>query len=508
MPTYEIALPKFNPKQQLAFDTKATDILFGGATRGGKSFWVRKSLIKWCSRIPGLQTDIFRLNNDDCIAEAMEGETSFPILLNNWERAGLVKINQTEITFLWNNSKISLEHASDPAAVKLKHQGIARHVRVFMEATQIDVGLIKWLSAWVTMTDEMKSRVPPEWAGCFPKIIHATNPIGVSAAHYRREYVKARAPYEIEQVGAFKRIYIPALVEDNPHEDAESTRQRIDALGDPALSDAMLNANWDSPFGDFFPQYSELPGGHLIPDLPLGGPEHLFRYMTFDWGSSDVAVVLWWLVSDGEPWNIDGETRWYPRGSLICYREWDIHYMGDPSKNIPENPDKGAQLRNEDIAKGIRARTPERTSGICLTDSLPFQDRGMTKHGNKYLIADEFKDNGVPLTLANTARIFGWKQVRDRLIGKDGLPLIYFCQSCKYVREYLPTLPRHPTNSEDAAEHGSATHRADPVRYACASKPLVKDAPRIIDPNFERVITPKSIISKLGVQKKSYGRHA
>lgn len=151
-------------------------------------------------------------------------------------------------------------------------------------------------------------------------------------------------------------------------------------------------------------------------------------------------------------------------------------------------------IRNQEIAKGILARTKEETSGITLTDSLPFQDRGLERNGKKYLLADIYAEEGVPLIRGNTARIHGWSQLRDRLIGiSDGnggsIPLIYFCYSCAYVREYIPALPYHDTNEEDAADSGEATHSCDCVRLACTARPLVKSEPK----NTEKSAPPGTV---------------
>lgn len=454
-----IELPRLHPKQRQAFESAATDLLFGGATRGGKSYFVRYALINWCARIPGLQCDIFRLYFDDVIAEAMEGETGFPALLAPAVQMGLVKITQTEVRF-WNGSLISLEHASDPSQVKLKHQGIAKHVRVFVESTQIDATLIKWLSAWVTMSADMLSRIPPDLAGRFPRIIHVTNPIGPSSTYYRREYVEPRDPYTIGEVGHWKRQYIPALVEDNPSENAESTRQRVKGMGDAAIADALLNANWNALVGDFFPEYDERR--HVVLDfIP---PQHLFRFRSFDWGTAEPFVVYWIAVSDGEPfYDQEGYERWFPRGALLFYQEWNGADLQDPSK--------GLRMRNEDIAAGIIARSElGRDNIITLTDSKPFQDMGGES------IALTFQKCGVPLTRADTSRVAGWSQLRSRLIGveidsnsQERVPMIFFCQSCRAARNYIPALPRHPSENkkEDAAEHGEATHACDAIRYAC-----------------------------------------
>ncbi|HRH31978.1 MAG TPA: hypothetical protein PLK06_01505, partial [bacterium] len=255
-----IELPKFHPKQQQVYDSIATEILFAGDTRAGKSYFVRRSYIIWCSQIPGLQCDQFRLHFDDVIAENMDGETSYPVLLQNWEKEGLVKITQTEVTF-WNESKISLEHCSDDT-VMLKHRGIPKHVRTFGESSQILEHRIRALTGWVTMSEEMKSRVPAKWKGLFPKVFHITNPDGISSGYYRRHFVDARPPYSIEKIGQFQRQYIPAFLDDNPSEDAEQTIARIgEAFQDVAIQDALIAkdktgiTNWHTGGGEFFPEW-------------------------------------------------------------------------------------------------------------------------------------------------------------------------------------------------------------------------------------------------------------
>lgn len=482
MPDCVIELPKFHAKQQLAFETEATDLLFGGATRGGKSFWLRKSLILWCSQIPGLQCDIFRLHFDDVIANHMEGDNSFPELLNNWVKGGLVKINQTEVKF-WNGSLISLEHCADDK-VMMKHQGIAKHVRCFEEATQIPERRIRWLSQWVTMSADMQARVPEKWKGRFPKVIHTSNPIGPSAGYYRRNYVKARPKYKVEEVGAFRRQYIPALVTDNPSENAETTRLRITELGDPAIADALLNENWDALVGEFYPEWDE--DRHVVKDFVP--PQHWFRFRTFDWGVAEPFACYWVAVSDGEPFrDREGKQRWFPRGALIFYQEWYGCEDTDPAKGI--------RMRNEDVARGILQRSELNNSNIItLADSKPFQDMG----GDG--IANTFQRCGVVLTLADTSRVAGWSQMRSRLIGVElsinqdnstiRVPMIFFCESCKYARDYIPALGRHPSEAkkEDAQEHGEATHACDAIRYACMAYAVIRDRVEPVQSRIEREI--------------------
>lgn len=496
-------LPEFHPKQKIVWTSKATEILFAGDTRSGKSFFIRKAYIRFCTEIPGLQTDIFRLHFDDVIGENMEGETSFPVLLQNWEKEGLVKITQTEVVF-WNDSRISLEHCSDDT-VMLKHRGIPKHVRTFSESTQILEHRIRALTGWVTMSEEMKSRVPEKWKGTFPRVYHITNPDGVSAGYYRRDFVDKRPPFTIEKVGQFQRQYIPAFLDDNPSEDADATRARISqAFQDAAIQQALIATdktgvtNWHTGGGEFFPQWDR--ERHVVTDF--NPPEHWFRYRSGDIGWSEPAAWYWIAVSDGEPFtDQNGKERWFPRGARIFYNEWYICDL--------ERPAKGAELSNEEMAAGILERSEINHQKVpTLTDSKPFQGAG----GKTPALT--FQNCGVTLTQVNTgpgSRVAGWSIMRSALIGieVDGyigkLPMAYFCERCKYAIDYIPALPRHPSESkkDDAAEHGEATHANDAIRYGLLGHDIIRDRLEPTAARIEREIrsshpTIKRITSNMG----------
>jgi len=500
-----IKLPKFHQKQQLFFDSPASEILFAGDTRAGKSFAIRKSYIIWCSRIPGLLCDIFRVNFDDVIRNYMEGETSFPVLLAEWESGGLCTINQTEIIF-WNESRISLEHCADDKVMK-KHQGVAKHVRTLEESTQMPEHRIRALSGWVTMSELMKSRVPPEWKGRFPKLIHATNPVGESKLYYRKHFVDARPPMSIAQVGQFKRQYIPAFVYDNPSEDETATRARIgEAFTDVAVQDSLISKdplgikNWHTSTGEFFIEWDE--DRHVV--VNFKPPSHWFRYRTFDWGTAEPAYCAWIAVSDGEPFSDDqGRQRWFPRGAIIVYDEW---YIADPKE-----PAKGLRMRNGDMARGIVDRSDVNFQHcVTLTDSKPFQDTGGDGP------AAEFQRNDCPLTRADTSRVAGWSQMRGRLIGIEfdsnnpvRVPMLYVTEQCMAARRYIPLLQRHPSEkkTEDAFEHGEATHTCDAIRYACMAhnNAVIKDHMQPMQTRIQQAIEQNKPTMQKMLKRRGYG---
>ena len=122
-----------HPKQGVAYLSKATEILYGGAAGGGKSYFMRAAAIIWCSLVPGLQVYLFRRIYDDLIKNHIEGSRGFRVMLAPWEQAGLCKIVESEIRF-FNGSKIFLCHCEHEKH-RFKYQGAEIHVLLMDELT-------------------------------------------------------------------------------------------------------------------------------------------------------------------------------------------------------------------------------------------------------------------------------------------------------------------------------------------------------------------------------------
>lgn len=480
---------KLHPRQLAALNTSAQEVLYGGATSGGKSHLIRVALIGWCLAIEGLQCVLIRKRYDDILKNHVDGPTGFISLLSYLTQIKAVTITQKEIRF-HNGSVIAFQHCQDERQFD-SAQGVEKHVLAIDEATQISERLIRFFRGWVRMPLEMQARLPEEHRGRFPRILYTANPIGQSVGFFRREFVQAREPFDIEKVEGFLRQYIPSRVTDNPSIDIEAHKGRLAGIGDSQLAKALDEGSWDAMVGDFYPEWDEKR--HVIPQIIP--PIHWFKYRAFDWGTAEPFSVLWAAISDGESFrDHNSQPRWFPKGSIIIYKEW---YGCDP-----EHPDKGLRMRNEDIAQGILARSDKsEIDMITLTDSLPFQDRGGPT------IASIFGSCGVSLTQADTSRIGGWSQLRDRLIGKEidsndasRTPMIFFTENCKFCRDYVPSLERHPTKLEDATEHGEPTHILDSIRYLCASRPLVLSLPKKPE---ELILTPNNLTFEQAIKKIS-----
>lgn len=489
-PSKEVRLNlKLWPRQKMALMTSAQEVLFGGASEGGKSHFIRVMLIFWCVRIPELQCSLIRKKFKDISANHVRGPSGFVAMLKPLIDVGKVKVTKEGVKF-WNGSFIEFVHCQDERQFS-SAQGIEKHIVAIEEATQIGERLINMFRGWCRITPEQKKVIPEKWRPVFPKVIYTANPVGKSMGYFRRNFVKARPAFHIEKVAGFTRQYIPSRATDNKSIDMESHKGRLSAF-DPALAKALDEGDWDSPIGDFFRQYDETI--HLLPDFQP--PEWWFKYRTFDWGSAEPFAVLWICVSDGtEVTAYNGDKFTVQAGAIIVYREW---YGCDPI-----DPAKGVGMRNAKIAEGILSRTGQEDcfEGV-VTDSLPFQDRGnQGEKGEKFTTADDFKEHGVHLVRGNCARIYGWNQLGNRLTGNERGAMLYITESCQYTREYIPMIERDENNREDCVSDGEATHVMDALRLGCTTKPWTRnkpaDAKTLHSDRFDNTIKVQDVVKKL-----------
>lgn len=282
------------------------------------------------------------------------------------------------------------------------------------------------------------------------------------------QWVKARyidpAPggWEVitDPATGLQRVYIPSRVGDNRHLGADYV-QRLRASGSPELVRAWLEGDWAVIAGAFFPEFDLTK--HVIAPREL--PRHWHRFRSLDWGSAKPFSVGWWAVSDGE-------LAQFPRGALVRYREWYGMKAGEP--NV------GLKMTAEDVADGIVAREASDTEDgrmFGVADPAIFaQDGGPS-------IAERMGRRGVIFRPADNARVArngamgGWDQVRARLAGEDGRPMLYLFSTCVDSIRTLPALQHDPDRPEDVDTDGE-DHAPDEIRYACMSRPFMREAPK------------------------------
>ena len=79
--------------------------------------------------------------------------------------------------------------------------------------------------------------------------------------------------------------------------------------------------------------------------------------------------------------------------------------------------------------------------------------------------------------VARLGAMGGWDQMRSRLVGEDGRPMIYCFSTCTDSIRTIPALQHDEARPEDL-DTNSEDHAADEWRYACMSRPYAAPVPK------------------------------
>ena len=253
-------------------------------------------------------------------------------------------------------------------------------------------------------------------------------------------------------------VYIPSRLENNRILMARDPDyiNRLYLVGSPQLVEAWLKGDWSQVAGAYYPEFSLAK--HVIAPVPL--PAHWTRFRAMDWGSAKPFSVGWYAVSDG--------TREWPRGALIKYREWYGVQMQDNGEFVPN---VGLKLSAAAVAEGIKAREVNDQIAYGVADPAIFKEDG----GDS--IAKMMQPHGIHWLPADNDRISGWTQLRERIQGEEGKPLIYFFSTCIHTIRTLPAL-QHDTNKPEDVDTDAEDHAPDETRYAVKGARKVSSKPK------------------------------
>lgn len=295
------------------------------------------------------------------------------------------------------------------------------------------------------------------------------NPGGPGHQWVRARYIDpAPMGWQIvkDEESGLERVFIPSKVTDNQYL-GEDYVQRLRASGSKELVRAWLEGDWSVIEGAFFDCWNS----KLIID-PFSIPDGWLKFRSADWGSASPFSVGWWAVVGD---NYNG----LPRGALVRYREW---YGAS-------GPGKGLKLTADQVADGIIQRETEKL-GYGVIDPSAFKEDGGPSIGeriNAKLVASQkamFRpaDNA---RVAQKGAMGGWDQMRARMIGQEGVPMIYTFSTCVDSIRTIPLLQHDPDKPEDL-DTESEDHAADEWRYACMSRPWTVNVRPTVKPPRDR----------------------
>lgn len=448
-----------HPRQSLAFQSPATEILYGGAAGGGKSHLMRTIAIAASIAVPGLQTCLVRRKYSDLQANHFEGRQGFPFMLAEWVAAGICKFNATDLSIRFNNGSListrHYQHEKDYTGF----QGPEFDFLIPDELTHFTQPMYQYMRSRLRSAGLV---VPPTCSWTFPRVLAGSNPGGVGHNWVKAAFIDPAKPGAIwtapDDDGGMRRQFIKALYTDNPSINPEEYRKKLLGLGNPVLVKAMLEGSWDIVAGGML---DDVWGPKVVRD-PCDIPGGWRIDRSFDWGSAKPFSVIWWAEADGTA----TKTGWCPKkGTLVAIAEW----YGWNGK-----PDQGLYMTAAEIGRGI----------LKMEGDMPWKGRVQsgpadsaifgTENGN--CIADDFARVGVRWEAAEKgpgSRVNGWQLLRQRLKATAVHPMeepgLYVFDTCRQIIRTLPTLPRDDRNAEDV-DSDSEDHAADAVRYRLGTK--------------------------------------
>lgn len=458
-----------HPKQTFVLETDATEILYGGAAGGGKSYLLRIIAILLCIYIPNIQVYLFRRLSPDLYANHMDGERGFRNLLAPFIASGDVRIVEDEIRWMRTGAKIHLSHCQHEKD-RYKYQGAEIHVLLIDELTHFTDVIYRFLRNRVRMPPAIPHIIYEIFGSDFtlPKIICGSNPGNVGHTFVKQTFVDMLKPFEVKRMppeeGGMLRQYVPALLEDNPSlmENDPGYEMRLHGLGSPDLVKAMRYGLWDITAGAALEKLRR--DKHMIRDFEV--PQAWTKFMVIDWGSSKPFAVCWYcIVEDDLILKAKGkwENKLIPRGALILYRE----YYGWNGK-----ANEGCRLESSVVARNIMDYEEEAgeemdyrvgdTAMWSEHDGKSTQERMYDATNGAFLMEKSKKD-----------RANNFEEIRSRVAGDEDGPMLYITESCKHFWRTVPDLQlddRHPEKGPDSEQED---HIYDTLSYACASRPYI-----------------------------------
>lgn len=340
---------------------------------------------------------------------------------------------------------------------------------------------------------------PPHGASTPCKFIATANPGGPGHLWIKQRYVDPAPlgmkflptpfvnPFTQEKI--YKdRVFIPSKVTDNKYTNTATYigNLYLAANNDPELIKSWLLGDWNVMLGAYFHEWN--PSLHVIKQFNV--PKTWTRFMSLDWGSYHPFSVGWWAVVPDEfdfmdsfgytptiqSWATQKNIR-LPKGAIVRYKEL---YGAQKDVNGFTVPNVGLKLTVEEVA-----------ARICHAERLePKNDRGRARmayrvadpkifhHDGGPSMAERFAANPYNLDfiegdnkrMGRNGAMGGWDQLRARLRGAEGRPMIYFMDNCVEAIRTLPAMQHDDEKPEDVDTDGE-DHAPDEIRYACMSRP-------------------------------------
>jgi len=416
-----------------------TDVLYGGAAGGGKSYAMLVDPLRYAHRAAH-RALIIRRSMPELRELIDKSRELYP--------KAFPGCKYREVEKLWNfpsGAKIEFGFLERDADV-YRYQGQAYSWIGFDEITHLPTEF-----SWNYLASRLRTTDPE----IIPYMRCTANPGGVGAHWVKKRYVDAEIPNTsfIGQDG-LQRKFIPARLEDNPYLALDGRYEKMLKALPPTQRRQLLEGNWDVNEGAAFTEFSL--DNHII--APFEIPIHWERIKGIDYGYASESACIWATIDPSD-------------GTLIVYRE--LYKKGLTGHDLGL------------IITEMELDDPFAVSGVL--DTSAWSQTGTTGP----TVGETLVRQGHKLRRADKNRIQGKIQIHEYLkLQQSGRPRLQIFNTCPSLIRELQSIPLDKSKPEDVDTH-APDHAYDALRYLIMSRPRINDVfGRMRDIKRERFYEP------------------
>ncbi len=400
-----------------------TDVLYGGAAGGGKSYAMLVDPLRFAHR-SAHRALILRRSMPELRELIDKSRELYP--------KAFPGCRFREVEKIWtfpSGAKLEFGFLERDADV-YRYQGQAYSWIGFDEITHLNTEF-----SWNYLASRLRTTDPE----ITPYMRCTANPGGAGATWVKKRYVNPSSPNE-SFVGAdgLTRRFIPARLEDNPYLAHDGRyEQMLNALPDVQRKQ-LLEGNWDITEGAAFTEF-DLDMHVIAPfEIPIGWE----RVKGIDYGYASESACVWGAVDSTD-------------GTLIIYRE--LYRKGLTGVDLAQ------------LITNMELEDPYSVQGVL--DTAAWNRTGTTGP----TVGETLQRAGHKLRRADKNRIQGKIQIHEYLrVQPSGRPKIQICNNCPNLIRELQSIPLDKSNPEDVDTH-APDHAYDALRYLIMSRPKVND---------------------------------
>jgi hypothetical protein len=400
-----------------------TDVLYGGAAGGGKSYAMLVDPLRFAHRAAH-RALILRRSMPELRELIDKSRELYP--------KAFPGCKYKEVEKLWNfpsGAKIEFGFLERDADV-YRYQGQAYSWIGFDEITHQATEF-----SWNYLASRLRTTDPE----IIPYMRCTANPGGVGAHWVKKRYIDPSPPYEsFKGADGLTRKFIPARLDDNPYLANDGRYEQMLKALPPTQRRQLLEGDWEVAEGAAFTEFDR----HLHVIEPFEIPMHWERIKGIDYGYASESACVWGAVDKDD-------------GTLIIYRE--LYRKGLLGTDLAH------------IISEMELNDPMSVPGVL--DTACWNRTGQTGP----TVGETLVKAGHKLRRADKNRVAGKIQIHEYLkTQQSGRPKIQIFNTCPNLIRELQSIPLDKSNPEDVDTH-APDHAYDALRYLIMARPRVND---------------------------------